>query len=401
MVKRMYTTFAEDRVIQLIAFLGFVFGLSISLLAYVTSSYFKEVIMSDNVSLFYVVIFCILLVALFKLNRIIEGFGRARTLLTLLAAQVGVLLALQLSPVSWGGAILMMIYYILYGIVAIVFDIVLEAYSTNGHTGRVRGFYLSVWNFGILVGPLISMFLLEHYGFFMIFTVTLVLYAMMFLVAFIALNDVQGHVIPQQLHTKNVIYKFLHNRALLNIYLVSLTLNFFYAAMTIYMPLYLRNIGLTWGDIGMIFMVMLVPFIFLQYPAGVLADKKYGEKEMLLMGLSIMVVSIGMMFFSTSRTFVFWATVLFFSRIGAALVEELQDSYFYKQINENDIALINFFRSTRAVAYIASAISVGMALWIFADMRIFFVVIGCVLLAGFLPVFMLKDSAPVTEGRGV
>ncbi len=397
MVKRMYTTFAEDRAIHLIAFLGFIFGVSISLLAYIASSYFKEVIASDNVSVFYVVIFCVLLVTLFKLNRIIEGFGRARTLMTLLAMQIGVLLALQFVSISWGGAILLIAYYILYGIIGIVFDIVLEAYSNNGYTGRLRGMYLSVWNFGILIGPLISTFLLEKYGFPMIFMVTLMLYILMFLTVFVALNDIQGHVIAQHLRTKNTLEKFMQNRSLINIYWISLSLHFFYAAMTIYMPLYLREIGLSWGEIGVIFTIMLVPFIIIQYPAGLLADKWYGEKEMLLVGSCIITISIIMMYFTHLDTFFFWAVILFVSRIGAALVEAMQDSYFYKQINENDISLINFFRSTRAVAYIMSAMLIGIALLFFEDMHVFFVAIFVVLIIGFIPIVLLKDSQPIVE----
>ena len=391
----MYTTYALDRAIHLISFLGFVFGMSISLLAYVASSYFKEVVASDNVSFFYIVIFCVLLILLFKLNRIIEGFGRARTLMALLATQIAVLFVLQFTDISWEGALLMIAYYVLYGIIGIVFDIVLEAYSTNGYTGRLRGMYLSVWNFGILIGPLISMFLLERYGFSLIFTVTLILYVMMFLTVFVALNDITGHVVPQHLRTKHTFIKFIQRSALVRIYWVSFTLHYFYAVMTIYMPLYLRDIGLSWGEIGWIFTIMLTPFILFQYPAGVIADKLWGEKELLFIGSVIMILSAGAMYMAHTTTFVFWATILFISRVGAALVEALQDSYFYKQIDENDIALINFFRSTRAVSYIVAALTVGVTLAIIDDMRMIFVAVIIVMIVGFIPIITLKDSQPV------
>lgn len=393
----MYTTYALDRAIHLISFLGFVFGMSISLLAYVASSYFKEVIASDNVSFFYIVIFCVLLILLFKLNRIIEGFGRARTLMALLATQIAVLFVLQFTSISWGGAFLLVTYYVLYGIIGIVFDIVLEAYSSNGHTGQLRGMYLSVWNFGILIGPLISMFLLERYGFTMIFTVTLMLYALMFLTVFVALNDIAGHVVPQHLRTKNTFLTFIKRTSLVKIYWVSFTLHFFYAVMTIYMPLYLRDMGLSWGEIGLIFTIMLVPFITLQYPAGLIADRWWGEKEMLCIGSLIMIASVGVMFFAHSTSFAFWAVILFVSRVGAAIVEALQDSYFYKQVNESDIALINFFRSTRAVSYIAAATIVGIMLTVHNDMRVIFIVIVFVLIVGLMPIITLKDSQPIDQ----
>ncbi len=82
---------STSRSIQLIAFLGFLYGLSISLLAYVTSSYFKTVIGSDNVSVFYFIIFAVALPLLFHLHRLVEGFGRARTLMLVLIVQIDVL----------------------------------------------------------------------------------------------------------------------------------------------------------------------------------------------------------------------------------------------------------------------------------------------------------------------
>jgi MFS family permease len=395
MGRPLYTDYMHDRAIQLITLLGFIFGITIALLAYIASTYFKEVVQSDNVSVFYILIFLTLLAGLLKLNRIIEGFGRARTLMTLLAMQIGILFILQFLGISWIGAVFLMTYYVLYGIIWVVFDIILEAYSKDAKTGRVRGAYLSVWNFGFLIGPMFSMFLLERYGFDMVFFVSMILYVVMFLAVFVALNDIRGHVKRQNLSTKRTVNKFRQNKSLIYVYWISFTLRFFYAAMTIYMPLYLRSVGLSWGEIGVIFSIMLVPFIIVQYPAGVLADKKFGEKEMLFIGLMIMACSLIFMRVVDEATFVFWATILFASRIGAALVEAMLDSYFYKQINENDISIINFFRTTRAVAYIVGSAVIGLTLAIVGgDISVIFIVLFVVIVIGLIPVILLKDTVP-------
>jgi MFS family permease len=392
MVQRFYAKYLDERTIHLITFLGFVFGLSMSILTYVISTYFKEVVGSDNISIFYIISFSIILIALFNLNKLIEGFGRARTLMTLLAAQIGVLFALQFSSITIEGAILLMMYIILFSIIWVVFDVVLEAYSTDQKTGRIRGLFLSVLNLGFLVGPMLSVYLLQHYGFGGIFFVAMILYIIMFLAVFMALNDIKGHVQKQDLSVKKTIKIFKNNPSLIKSYWMSITLRFFYVIMTIYMPLYLREIGLSWTEIGLIFTTMLIPFVLVEYPAGMLADKKYGEKEMLFIGLLIVIISITIMFVVQSTTFTFWAIILFISRIGAALLESMQDSYFYKQINKDDVALINFFRSTRAVAYILSAVLVGVTLLIFDNTRSIFFVLFTVLLIGFYPIVTLKDT---------
>lgn len=391
MERAFHSESSGTRSIQLIAFLGFLFGLSISLLAYVMSSYFKEVTQSDNVSVFYLISFVVFLPFLFNLHRFIEGFGRARTLMTILMIQVEILFFLQFAGVSLWGAVLLIGYSILNSIVAVVIDVVLEAYTVNGTTGRLRGLYLSVWNLGILVGPMISMYVLQQYGFDMIFTIELIVYAVMFLAVFVALNNIQGHVKRQNFSFITTVNAFRKNHDLLKIYCVSLALRFFYAGMTIYMPLYLYEIGLGYMEIGAIFTVMLIPFILIEYPAGILADTKYGEKEMLLLGVVIMIISLVVMFFVRDANFIVWMGILVVSRIGAALVESMEDSYFYKQINENDVALINFFRSTRAVAYIFCAVSAGFAL-VFFDIRSIFVVMACAMVLAIYPILRLRDT---------
>jgi len=397
MTKRFYAKYINERTIHLITFLGFIFGLSVSLLTYVTSSYFKQVVNSDNVGIFYVISFSIILVVLFNLNKLIEGFGRARTLMALLITQISVLFLLQFADIAMGGAILMMIYIVLFSVLMVVFDIVLEAYSTDGETGRIRGLFLSVWSFGFVIGPLLSVFLLENYGFNGIFVVTMLLYVVMFLTIFMALNDIKGHVKKQDLSIKKTIAIFKSKPSLVKVYWMSFTLRFFYAVMTIFMPLYLREIGLSWNEIGIVFTVMLIPFVLVEYPAGILADTKYGEKEMLFIGTIIIIVTSAIMFFVPSSVLAFWIIILFVSRIGAALVESMVDSYFYKQINENDVALINFFRSTRAIAYIASAILVGITLFFFDDIQNIFVVLFVVLCVGLYPVITLKDTVPLNK----
>ncbi len=382
---------STSRSIQLIAFLGFLYGLSISLLAYVTSSYFKEVTGSDNVSGFYFIIFAVALPLLFHLHRFVEGFGRARTLMLVLVMQIEVLFFLQFVPVHYAGAALLIVYAILNSFVAVLIDIVLEAYSVDGTTGRLRGLYLSVWNFGVLVGPLLSMYILDRFGFSAIFTAELLVYVAMFLAVFLALNNIRGHVPKQRLSLRKVARIFHARRDLTYIYAISLALRFFYAVMTVYMPLYLFDLGMQPMEVGLVFTVMLIPFILLQYPAGVLADKKYGEKEMIIVGIMIMIgatVWMGL----TNRTDVWmWMVLLTVSRIGAAILETMEDSYFYKQITANDMALINFFRTTRPLAYVMCMLLVGTT-FLFFGMQSMFAVLVIVLLLSLVPAWRLRDT---------
>ena len=391
MARSFRTEESSSRSIQLIAFLGFLYGLSISLLAYVTSSYFKDVTGSDNVSVFYFVIFAVALPLLFHLHRLVEGFGRARTLMLVLVLQIEVLFFLQFVPINYAGAALLIIYAILNSFVAVLIDIVLEAYSVDGMTGRLRGLYLSVWNFGVLVGPLVSMYILAQYGFSAIFTAELLVYVAMFLAVFLALNNIRGHVRKQRLSMRSVMRAFHARRDLTYIYFISLALRFFYATMTVYMPLYLFDMGMQPMEVGMVFTVMLIPFILLQYPAGVLADKKYGEKELIIIGLCIMIGATLWMWITDRTDMWSWMMILTVSRIGAAILETMEDSYFYKQVTANDMAMINFFRTTRPLAYIICMLLVG-GVFLWFEMRSMFIVLAVVLVVSLIPALHLRDT---------
>lgn len=394
MAKRMYTARVRAYAVQLITFLGFIFGVSVALLTYIASSYFKDVIASDNVSVFYIIIFCVILYALFHMHRFIENVGRAKTLMILFVLQIAVLFFLQQCVVSWWGAILLSLYYILHGVIVVVFDVILEAYSKDTKTGHVRGGYLAAYSLGFLIGPIISLRVLEQYGFHVIFLFAMLLYVAMFCIVFVALNDIVGHVVKKRLSPKYVVARFFANKDLACIYGVSFALHFFYAAMTVYMPIFLRSNGFSWSDIGIMFTIMLVPFVLLDYPAGVLADKKYGEKEMLFGGLVIILISVLCMFVIRDNTFLFWTSILAISRIGAAVVESMVDVYFYKKVSSDDVATINFFRTTRAFAYIISSVMIGGALLIFTQTRYFFVIVGIVMVCGLCATVMLTDTTP-------
>ena len=151
-----------------------------------------------------------------------------------------------------------------------------------------------------------------------------------------------------------------------------------------------------WEKIGIIFTFMLVPFVLLQYPAGILADKKIGEKEMIIAALVIMGLSTFSIFFINSTSIIIWIAILFLTRIGASLLEILRDSYFYKRIDGYDVDIVEFFRTSRSVGFIAASIVSGI-LFLFLPMKFAFIIIAIVVLSGLIPAFNLVDNKSEEE----
>jgi MFS family permease len=184
----------------------------------------------------------------------------------------------------------------------------------------------------------------------------------------------------------------------MRIYWISFALEFFYALMVVYTPLYLLDLGFGWDKIGIVFTIMLLPFVMFGYPAGLIADKKIGEKEMIIFGLLLMSISTFSIFFIHSSSLWPWAAILFVTRMGATLVETLRDSYFYKRIDGSDMDLISFFRTSRSTAYmIATAFSA--IILVFFPVKAIFIFIGLAMLVAIYPAIKLEDNKSEAEKK--
>jgi MFS family permease len=129
---------------------------------------------------------------------------------------------------------------------------------------------------------------------------------------------------------------------------------------------------------------------------GVLADKKMGEKELIIVALSIMAPAVLSIYFIESKSMIIWAVVLLLTRVGAAMLEVLTDSYFYKRIDGDDVELIDFYRTAHSFAYIVAAILSAFVL-LFFSMKAVFILVFAVIVAGFYPAYHLMDNKSEAE----
>ena len=162
--------------------------------------------------------------------------------------------------------------------------------------------------------------------------------------------------------------------------------------MTVYCPIYLnKTMGFGWESIGIILTIMLLPFPLIQYPLGKLADRKYGEKEMMAMGFALMGLATIVLAFVKVPNIALWALILFITRIGAATTEVMMETYFFKTVSPRDSAALGIFRITRPVSYfIAPAIMmVGL---VFTSNAYMFAVIGVISLLALYPTLTIKDT---------
>jgi MFS family permease len=377
---------------KLVNLLSFLLAFTESAFIYVLSSYFASTIKNDNVSIFYLVAYTLSLIGLFLLRPAIKTIGKIRLLSIFFVCLIILSSFLAKIPVSWFGAVILIGVIVFINLVWVSFDIILEGYSADEVSGEVRGMHLALISVGSICGPLVSTQTLSHFGFNGIFSISVIGFSLilMLILLFLQRDDlpVQGATL-KPIATLRKIWR--EHRDLARIFHVSFGLEFFYATMTIYTPIYLLSLGLTWEQIGIIFTIMIIPFVILEYPLGILADKKMGEKELLIGSIIIAtILTFSFAFISLPSVFL-WASLLFISRIGISGIEVLRDSYFYKQVDGNDLDIIAFFRMARPLSNIVSAVIVVPLLFVFPIEATFILVAG-VVGSSLFSILFLKDT---------
>lgn len=377
--------------VNVLSGVAFLAGLSESFFLYIMSTYLTESFGRENIGIFYVTGYVVILFILLNLHKIIKKIGKADFLFSALffkILSIGVLLFVSPGPLGIAATIA---YIIFLNLQWVGLDMILESYSSDKMSGRIRGRFLTALNAGILLGPFLSTVILSKYSYYGIFLTLFILNVIIFLVEMFNIGKVD-HRFKGHGGVMYLLKKVLKRSDILKIFYISFILDFFYALTVIYVPIRLINLGVEWKDIGIILTVMLVPFVLIQYPAGILADKKFGEKEMLFGAIFLMGATTIAMYFISSKEIFVWASVLFLSRVGAAMIEILRDSYFYKRIDAHDVDLINIFRSSGSVAYILAATISALTLLIF-PLKAVFILAALVVFSALIPAFHLEDNS--------
>lgn len=381
--------------IKIVAFVSFLLGFGQAVLIYVMSSYFKTVSGTENVGIFYLVAYSVELLLLLNFHKIVSSVGRSRALLFILLFKFPILLSLVLLPSNYVSIIPLVMYLIVGSLSWVALDMILESCSTDRFSGRIRGLHLTVMNLGYVFGPFLSVRLIDRFNFRGIFIFLIILYSFIFLIALLGFRNIK-ETVRDRPKVLEIFRKVFKRKNVLRAYYISFILEFFYALMVIYTPIYLRNLGISWDQIGIIFTIMLLPFVLFQYPAGLLADRKTGEKELIIAAIAMLGLSTFAVYFMSTASIALWAAVLFLTRIGASLIELLRDSYFYKRIGSCDIDLIDFFRTSRPVAYIAAAILSTFLLFVF-PLKAIFILVAVVAISALYPAFKIVDNKSERE----
>lgn len=372
---------------------GFFFSVHFALVSYINSSTLSEYFAEKYVGLLFTggSLLSVIILSLFP--SIMRRIGVKRAILGLFSIAFLSLLALGILHVPLGIVIAFVIYFSLNASILYCLDIFIEHYSTVENTGNIRGVYLAAVNSAWVISPLIAGLLINRFGQEIVYIIA----AIMFVPAAIAIRTSQKKYHDALYEKKSFLSAIKvawKNPPIRRILFLSFLLHFFFVWMVIYLPLLLtKDLGIPWDKTGILFTAMLLPFILFQYPAGIIADRKLGEKELLVFGF--LVAGLATIIFAVhSHTFSFIqiALTLFLTRVGASIIEIMCDTYFFKQISEKDSSLVSLYRSTMPFAYVIGPVLGSLYLLSGGTTVGIFVILGAMMLTGIPYVFLLKDT---------
>ena len=370
----------------------FILAISEAIIAYVQSSYLNQFYDLTLIGYIFIITYVFTFVIINEYPNLIAKFNNQKTAITSLLIKIASLLVFIFCANPLLIFVAFITFTISFTLIFINFDIFLEAFTKNTETGKVRGIFFTMYNLGWLVSPFLAGQILENFGFSLLFVMDLILSACVVLLLLVTFKKFQNHFVARHFKPWHTFSEIIKRHNIKKIFYVSFILHTFYAVMLIYTPIYLNQIiGLSWGQIGLIFTIMLLPFVILQFPAGYIADKYLGEKEILITGLLIMALVSLIIFFIQGSSILIWALILFFSRVGASLVEIMRETYFFKKVDVQNIELINALRSTAPLSYILAPFLVSIIL-VFLPLNYIFLILGLIILTALWPALTLKDT---------
>ncbi|MFM7088643.1 MAG: MFS transporter [Candidatus Paceibacterota bacterium] len=369
---------------------GFLFSLSMAFTTYINSSFLTEYVDRLTLGIIYTAASLVSILIMFRMPRLLNRFGARRFSLyaSILASGTFFILALTPHKALAIGAFIANTVAINFLIASL--DIFVEDFSKNHNIGRFRGLYLSIINIAWVLSQVLSGSIITKSSFSGIYMLSALF---MILTTFIFSFFLHEFKDPKYIQTPvlRIIRNFIKNHDIGRIYLLNFILKFFFAWMGIYTPLYLNQvIGFGWDKIGLIFAIMLTPFVFLSYPLGRLSDK-YGEKSFLIFGFLCASITVFMIPQIKAPLFIYWAGILFLSRIGAATIEVMTESYFFKVESEENADAISFFRNTHPLSYLIAPILASAVLFFTPGFQYIFIALTIVMLIGLYISLRLRD----------
>ncbi len=377
----LFAPFRQSKLLNTLFLSNIFISFHYALVFYVNSSFLSKFFSEGQISTLYIIGSVIETILLLNASKITNKIGNYRFILITIILEFLAIIGL----IAFNSPFLIASSFLLHiGVISLILfnlDLFVESVlQDETKTGSVRATYLTLMNIVIFISPSLIALLLLHNTYSFVYAIsTIFLIPLYFCIK--RFKFTPSAKMPD-IRIKETILHYVRDKNLYSVFVTDFLLQLFYGFMVIYSPLYLiQHMGFNWTQVGIMFSIMLLPFVLFEVPVGDLEDKKYGEKEFLVIGFIIMGIATLCMSFITVKSFFFWTTILFISRIGASFVEISSESFFFKHVKSAESGVIGFFRISRPLAFIVAPLLITLALQ-FISFQYTFILMGALMICG-------------------
>lgn len=272
-------------------------------------------------------------------------------------------------------------------------DVYLEIVNTDeSETGMVRSSFGTISGLIIAISPAVASLILDAYSFEAVYAFSGLFLIPLLYISFKYLRNLNPVFTSPEINIRHDMLLFLKDNDLRRIFETKVVLFILFTVTSIYLPIHLtQTLDFSWEQVGLIFTIIVIPFIVFGIPAGAIADKYIGEKEMIITGLLIAALSMYAIYALDVTSLILMAVLLFVSRIGASTIDFMTESYFFRRVDGGSVEYISFFRLAIPIAFIISPLIFGY----FIDQsgtRIMFLLLAITMLIGIIPAIMIRDT---------
>ncbi len=277
-------------------------------------------------------------------------------------------------------------------LISFSFDVFFEHNTLKGNSAQARGLLVSLQHIGRMLGPMIAAIMTYNSGLRAPYKISFLLLILTGILLFLGTKKFKDRSYSPRSLLSSI--RMIWNRADIRKPLTSiLLLQIFYALMVTFVPIYLADIiGIEPKSLGIMFTVMLLPFVLLGYPIGKSLDKGTSGRRAAQYGLIIMIITTLAFPFIQTKSIIIWGLVLLISRIGAVILETAGDGIFFRSIKEEETELLGIMRDMQPMGYFIASL-VGVIVLSIGTINDIFYAIGAILILGIITTYKKKTYA--------
>jgi MFS family permease len=383
----------KNKLLVVTYLLTILYALHYGIPLYATSSYLHQYFNSSWVSALYMLGSFAALIGSMSVARYMRKFHSYGFTAAVVVAEIITVIAFGITQNPFFIGLFFAAHFLLQTLLYICLNVFIESFSKHAETGSIRGLFLTLLNIGILVSPIIGGVILSLSSFTMLYTVSALM-----LIPFLILLKIYLYHIDEPAYERINMLQALRsawgNRNIRAALIAEFVVQCFYAVMIIYSPLYLATLGIPLTTyLGVILPFALIPLVVLPYELGYLADKKWGEKELMIGGLLVLALTVFLCVVVKSPNPTVWMLIFLLSRIGAACVETMAFAYYFKKVGPEDASLTAVFTNTLSAATITvGALGAAIGPFLVERPQLMFVILGIGILWSVSYVLPMRDT---------